>query len=60
MINQNKQELTLRDWLFHLLKTHKKTGDGFGNCISGFWDDKSIDDLAEIIDNKYREEGKNE
>lgn len=56
---RNKKNLTFKEWLFNLLKTHKKTGEGFGNCISGFWDDQSIRDLVEIIDNKI-ERNKNE
>jgi len=53
MTSQDKKELTLRDWLYNLLKTHEKTGEGFGATIGGFWDDKSINDLADIIDEKY-------
>ncbi len=54
MINNNpiyekKINLLDKNRIYNLLKTHKKTGEGFGNCISGFWDDQSIMELTEII-----------
>ena len=42
------------DLIFNILKTHKKTAEGFADCIGSFWDDKSIRDLAEVIAIKMR------
>ena len=44
------------DLIFNILKTYKKTGEGFAECIGSFWDDKSIRDLAELIASKVRRE----
>jgi len=56
MTKETKKEITLKEQIFNLLKTHKKSGEGFGDCIGSFWDDKSIMDLAEILAGKIEEE----
>jgi len=52
MPKQNEKILNAVEEVFAILKTHKKTGEGFADCISSFWDDLSIRELAELIVNK--------
>lgn len=57
IINKVEKDKLLSDktWIYNLLKTHKKAGEGFGECISNFWDDKSIMELATIIAKRIKD-----
>lgn len=54
-INPETTNKELTDLILDILNTTPKSGDGFGKYIRGFWGKESIQNLAEVIDNKIQE-----